>query len=85
MCVGVELKTGWGQGHDPAADLSFVVVAFEASGVVVHPFEPLVGFGLGCFQPFVDQPDFLLGDLDDSTKRSGRSFPSSTLRKIQEK
>ena len=28
----VELKTGWGLGHDPIAGLSFVVVAFEISG-----------------------------------------------------
>ena len=48
----------------PAADPSFVVVAFEASGVVVHSIEPMVGFGLGCFQPFVDRPVFLLGELD---------------------
>ena len=66
--------TGWGLGHDPAADLSFVVVAFEVSGVAVHSIEPLVGFGLGCFQPFqafVDQPGFLLGELDELGEAAG--------------
>ncbi len=27
--------------------------------------EPLIGFGLGCFQTFVDQSVFLLGKLDE--------------------